>query len=401
MVLKFKRENYTSIEKLFLFIWTFYSASYFIFGSELGVEYSVGSLSKAAAYATIFLQLFMLLFLKRYNLSDFLKYAVVLALIFLIEISNSDRSLLIYVLFVILAQYMDIDKLLRYDIFLKLCILAVIFGMCAVGITSNYSAVINGTYKQAWGFSHPNVFTCYILIILLEWLCVRYKKMRWYEWLFVAAIALATMQIGGGRTSVYTFAVIFILFILATRTPKLFFTKPIKIAFTVITPLMAAMSFWAASLYNQGNATAIALNSVLSGRLRFAAQFINTYGLRLFGQEIDYVSSRTSHTTGATAEILDNAYIRCALDWGILFFVIIIIAYILLMRKLLKTRRVELALLCLFFVLLGFGETYMLRPLYNLSVLCLIGFRGEEENALALERPASKKRYILKIRSKL
>lgn len=382
MILKFKCEKYTYIEKLFLFIWTFYSASSFILGSELGIEYNLSSLSRLAAYVTIFLQLFMLVLIKRYKLNDLIKYAAVLAVIFLIEISNSDRSLLIYVLFVILAQYMDIDKLLRYDIILKLCILVAIVGMCILGITSNFNAVINGNYKQSWGFSHPNVFTGYICIVLLEWLCIRYKKMRWYEWLFIFGSLLVVMQIGGGRTSIYTFIGILLLFVFATYFPKLFFLKPVKIAFTVIVPIMAVLSFWVARLYNQGNPTAIALNALLTNRIRFSAYFLNTYDLQLFGQEIEYVSSRTSHMTGVAAEILDNAYVRCILDWGILFFLIFIIAYIFLIRKLLKSERIELVLFCLFFVLLGFGETYMLKPIYNLSLLCLLGFRDIDEDSV-------------------
>ncbi|MCD8371494.1 MAG: hypothetical protein LUC94_14445 [Clostridiales bacterium] len=397
MTLKIKKRNYTIAERMFLIIWTFYSASYFILGSEFGIEYNVSSLNRFSSYATILMQLFMLILLKRYKLSDFLKYAAVLALIFLVEVFNSEGSLLIFVLFVILAQYIDIDKLFRYDIFLKICILVIIVGMSVAGITSNYTAVINGNYKQSWGFSHPNVFTGYALIILLEWLCVRYKNMKWYEWLLVAGSAIVIMRIGGGRTSVYTFIVIFLLYIFVTLIPNLFFTKPVKVAFTVITPLMAALSFWVAYLYNQGNAMVVVLDEVLTNRIRFSAQYLKFYPLRLFGQKIEYVSSRTSHTTGVTAKILDNAYVRCALGWGVLFFVVFIIAYIVLFRKLLENRRIELALLCLFFVLLGFGETYMLRPIYNLSLLCLLGFRSEKESIAVLKELTSKKRYRWRI----
>lgn len=399
MVLRIKKEDYTTTEKLFLIIWTFYSVTTFVLGSELGYDYDLGILSRYTAYATIFLQVLMFFFLKRYKLFDFLKYIAILGVLLAVEISNSDRSLLIYVLFVILAQYIDVEKLLRYDIILKICILAVIVGMSLVGITSNYSAVINDNYKQAWGFSHPNVFTGYALIILVEWLCARYKSMKWPEWLLIVLCALAIMQIGGGRSSIYTFAVVLLLYLLAKFAHRIFLLKPVRIAFMVITPLMAIISFWVVSLYNQGNAAVIALNTVMTGRISLAARFLNTYSIGLFGQEIEYVGSRASQASNIAANILDNAYIRCALDWGLLVLVAIIISYVILFRKLLNSQRIDFALLCLFFVLLGIGETYMLRPVYNLSLLCLLGFHNDNVDT-NLENMRLRKRKPFRLRVK-
>lgn len=397
MTLKIRKENYTAAEIMFLFIWTFYSVCFFVTGSELGIDYDVEMLSRFARYATILMQLFMLICLKRYRVRDCLKYMAVFGFVIVIEFFNSDSSLLVYVLFIILAQYADIKKILRYDIILKSCTFIIIVGMCATGVTSNYTAVINGTYKQSFGFSHPNTFTVYVLVILVEWLCVRYEKMKWYEWMIVAGSALVTAQIGGGRSSVYTFGIVFLLFVLASLRPKWFFIKPVKLAFIAVTPLMAIVSFWAVSLYDQGNAAIIALNKIMTNRISMAARFLNTYKLGAFGQEIEYVSSRESQTNDIASNILDNAYIRCALDWGIIALIVIVIAYSLLFYNLLKKQRIEFALFCLFFVLLGIGETYMLKPIYNLSLLCLLGLRSTEESVAERKRPYPKRTLVFKL----
>lgn len=397
MTLKIKKISFTMVEKAFLIIWTFYSSCFLIFGSELGVEYDIETLNKIATYVTIILQVSMLFLLNRYKLKECFKYIFVLAVAFLIEVNNTDGALLVCVLFIILAQRINIEKLLRYDVFLKICILIVILGLCAIGITENYTTTINGTYKQALGFSHPNVLTVYILVILLEWLCIRYKRMKWYEWLSIIGIAFATMQIGGGRSSVYTFAVIFLLFILAKFIPRIFSLFFTKAAFALITPLMAIVSFWLVSFYNKGNSIAIALNSFMTGRIALSARFLNIYSVQLFGQEVEYISSRVARENNVTSSILDNAYIRCALDWGIIALIVIVIAYSLLFYNLLKKQRIEFALFCLFFVLLGIGETYMLKPIYNLSLLCLLGLRSTEESVAERKRPYPKRTLVFKL----
>lgn len=376
---------------LFFITWTLYSASSFILGSELAVACDLDALREAISYASLLLLLISLLLLDRYTKTEIIKYLVFLAVIFLVEITITERALLIYVFFMILAQHIDVEKLLRYDIKLKVCMLIVIVGMCAAGVIDNYSDVINGTYKQAWGFQHPNTFTCYVLTILVEWLCVRYGKMKWYEWLLVIGCALAVEHIGGGRSSVYTFAVIFLLFVLAAVVPKLFYTKLVKLAFAVVTPLLAALSFLAVWLYNQGNAFAIKLNSILTTRISLASRFLNTYDLKIFGQEIEYISTRQAQIDGVSSNILDNAYIHCALSWGILIFAAIIIGCCGMLRKWLKNKQVNMALFSLFFILLGIGETYMLNPLYNVSFLCLLGCWNAKEGVMISQKCPSRR----------
>lgn len=92
----------------------------------------------------------------------------VIGVAFLIVLPNNSLSFMIMVLFIILAQHMNFDKLIRYDLMLKVFMLFAIVGMCLVGITDNYSAVANGTYKQSMGFTHPNTFTCYVLTVIME-----------------------------------------------------------------------------------------------------------------------------------------------------------------------------------------------------------------------------------------
>ncbi len=373
-MLSFKTNHYTKNELLFLTLWTLYSVLFFIFSaSEVPFDYDVTTFYKYCSWGIVFLQFIALLLTEKWDRNTFLKLAVFLALMFIIELIITDRTLLIMILFIVLGQNIAIDKLMRYDIKLKIGLLVIIVGMSLLGIVQNYSNDFYSGYKQAYGFGHPNTFTCYVLIILIEWLCLRYKKMRWYDWLGVLASWTIVMLIGGGRTSGYTFLVVFLLYWVATVVPKLFYTKVSTILFAIVTPVMAAFSFWMTYLYGEGNSIAVLLNTVVSGRFRYANLALETYGIKLFGQEIEFTGTRAAALNNTTAFLVDNAYVHSALVWGGVAFILLIVLYSILFVKLLKAKRIELALLCLFFVVLGVGETYMLSVVYNLSLICLLG----------------------------
>lgn len=360
-------------EYIFIALWTIYSACFYLFSaSDLSFEYNVSGLLRYVEYVVIAVQLFTLVFVCRYSKKTLLQYLAALVFVFLLELSASDRTLLIYILFVMLAREINVDRLIRYDIKLKAVLLVVIIGMCLLGITENYTMTSNGSYKQAVGFSHPNAFTCFVMTMLVEWLCIRYGKMKWYDWIAILGILVVTMEIGGGRTSVYTFALIYLLYFIANFRQTIFYARISTWLFRLAAPLMCIVSLVAIYLCDVGNKLGSVLNNVMTDRLALAASAISQYGIKLLGQDVDYVGVRRARINGTNYLVVDNAYARCALSWGLLFMIILVVLYSLLFAKLLERKRLDLVLLSLFFVILGFGETYMLNVLYNISLLCLL-----------------------------
>ncbi len=372
--MQIRNKHYTKNEIMFLALWTLYSVLFFIFSaSEVPFDYDVSTFYKYCSWGIVLLQLVALLLTEKWDRNTFIKLAIFLALMFVVELVITDRSLLIMILFIVLGQNIAIDKLMRYDIKLKIVLLIIIVGMSLLGIVENYSNDFYSGYKQAFGFGHPNTFTCFVLIILMEWLCLRYQKMRWFDWLGVIAGWAIIMAIGGGRASGYTFAVIFLLYWAATVIPKLFYTKISTILFALVTPFMAVLSFLMTYLYSEGNSIAVLLNTVLSNRFRYADLALSMYDIKLFGQEIEFTGTRAAEAANTSSFLVDNAYVHSALVWGGIVFVLIIILYSVLMVRLVKMKKIELALFCLFFVILGLGETYMLNVAYNISLICLLG----------------------------
>ncbi len=375
-----QQKRFTTTEIFFLLLWTGYSAAYFLLSaSELSVDFQVGTLFRNISWGIVVLLILALCVTGKWTRTKCAQLIVVLALLVMVEVTRTDRNLLILILFLLLGQNMDMGKLLRYDIKLKLVLLAIILGMCALGIVENYASDFYSGYKQSLGFSHPNVLTCYVLTILVEWLCLRFRKMKWYDWVGILAAWAVVMEIGGGRASGYTFLVIYVLFILAALFPRMPYSLPAKGLFVIATPVLALVSFLGAEYYGRGNSLVIWLDEVLSGRFRYANQALAQYGVKLWGQEIEFTGTRMASMTHSSAFLVDNAYVNCAITWGGIILALLLILYVWLFVKLLRMHRVEYALMSLFFVILGLGETYMLNALYNVTLLCILGVTDRRE----------------------
>lgn len=366
--------RFTKSEALFRLAWTFYSCIYVLFyASELSYKYNSSVIMRYTQITTIMILLSSLFLNRKYRIKEFLKYIAFLLMVFLIEINVSDRAFLVYILFMISAQKIDLAKLIKFDVKLKTALLIFVIFLCEIGYINNYAAVINGSYKQALGFSHPNTFCCFAYTIILEWLCIHFKKAKWRNYLLALALFICIYAIGGGRTSSYTFLLIYFLFVIAKITPKVFYSKISSFIFTIITPLMAFMSFLTAYLYSQGNTYMTVLNELMSYRIGLSSYFMDNYDIKLFGQEVLTISTRSADLGNVQSLILDCAYIRCILVYGAIYFSILIVMYIILLRALLYNKQIEYALFALFFVILGVGESYMLNPLYNISMLFVLG----------------------------
>ena len=83
-------------------------------------------------------------------------------------------------------------------------------------------------------------------------------------------------------------------------------------------------------LYIDGPQWIAKLNDILSGRIELLNFAIDRYGIKWFGQKIEWVGFGTlTNTDGIweTYNFVDNAYGKMLLDYGILFFILILIGY--------------------------------------------------------------------------
>ena len=391
-----------SYESGFFFIWAFYEFFSILFGSELKNTFEVNRLDSFVRYAVIVMLTLLFFLKKRVTAKFFVISVLLLILIFFVELANLNKYFLVYILFILNAKNINFRKFISFDIKVKLVTIFTIVFLCLAGITNNYSALFyNGVRKFSLGFSHPNTFTCFALSILLEWLLLKHKSMNLLEWIFNILLFCIVYYFGRGRSSGYAYCVVYIMFVIARLFPDFYKRKTVRIFISSLPLLMTALSFSGVILFEKGNSLIMKINDLLTGRLYGSYVFLKNYKINLFGQDLALSSSRDISYV-QTVHILDNAYVRCLLMYGLIVFIIIIFSYVLLFNNLIKKNQIELALLGLYFIVIGFGESYMIDPIFNVTLLCLINasgsvnFLSEKGDAFVFkgENESANKQYV-------
>ena len=247
--------------------------------------------------------------------------------------------------------------------------------MCYFGLIQNYSSYINGSYKQALGFSHPNVLSNIVFVILLEWMYIRYNKMKVWEYTLILLAAGWVWSVAASRTSAYTFIGIYICMIIS-RIWSNFFQKKIVVNFCALLPaILTAVSFYLIRLYDRGNGFAVALNEVMTRRIKQASIMLGQYGVSLFGQ---FVSARGTRATESLScdlnEIfnVDMSYVALPIRYGVFVLALLIIGYYFFIKKAAEKKNNKLFLITVYFIVLGFSETCFYRIQYNFTIAFLL-----------------------------
>lgn len=363
-------------EKVFFLAWALYNVQYILlYASELSYMFDVEGVRKFIEYTVIYIQLFLfcqLLLEYRTKRWELVKSLLFMVLITFIALPIRSKTLLIRALFILEAQPIEFKKIVRFDIKIKLPLFCLLILLAGTGIINNYQVTTNSAYKQAYGFDHPNTFTCFALCILLEILYLRFRQMNWMDWLFQIVCSLKVFQIGHGRASSYVYFGILLLFWIAKMRPRIYACRIVKFLILISTPAMGAITFLSIHLYSTGNRFMLAVNRMLTDRLLEGVQMMNQYDVNLFGHGMEFLRSRDAKLEHVKPVLLDNSYVRCLLMYGLVFFVVFIALYTLLFHRLLAGRYVSLVLYALFFVVLGYGESYLLNITYNLTLLLLL-----------------------------
>ena len=370
--LKIKNPCFSDV---YLLIWTLFSFGFvYCHATEAVYMYEtsrfwtpVMALSAALLAGSFFLK-------KGISVKRLLASVLMCGLLALITLKIWNKQFIVQTLFLLMGQFVDFDKFIKYDLKLKAVLFGSVVGLCLIGVLDNYIGnFYDGTVKMALGFTHPNTFACFGFAILAEWLYVRSRKITIVEILLILAGFAAIVYFAAARTTSYTFIAVLALYMLYKFFPKIFNLRIVHAAFVLITPMVTVLSFAATYLYGHGNRFARKLNELLSERLSYSWHFLSQYGLSLFGRKMEFTSTRTSKDTGASAMILDNAYVRCGLMYGILFLILFCAAYMFFFHWCMKKKHIDLALFALYYILIGLGEAYTVNMFYNLSMICILG----------------------------
>lgn len=209
-----------------------------------------------------------------------------------------------------------------------------LYALLRIPLTGDtYSQIISGVVRYNMGFGHPNRFSILVFNLLLMWIWIHFSTITYTEITVIGIISLINYSITKTRTN--EIALIFLLLILIFYKS---FPKKVSVflkwfAMTIV-PVFSLLSMVLVLLYQRGGSTlAMALDVILSARIRLGAYAYEHYGLSLLGRNLSNIEIQYDSVYRLNSFTFDNIYTDILMRQGTIWLLIIAIFFVMLARK--------------------------------------------------------------------
>lgn len=266
-------------------------------------------------------------------------------LISLISIFYSRNSRLFMTFaFIICFRNFDFNKFIKFDFAFKIIITISLIILCFLGLAEN--VIISRTdsfdVRYSLGFFHPNTLGIYVLIILMEYVYLKFDNLSIMSYLIIFLIGFWMFKITDSRAA-YLSILLLILITLCYKEflYKIKFGKIFKDCLCYLFIILLLISYVLTLNYKYTNSFMKKVNSMSSGRVELANYFYTKYGAKLFGSYLEEVDLKDEKYI-----TLDNGYMDLLIECGLLNTILCCILNIICIKKILKEENVPL-LICI------------------------------------------------------
>lgn len=284
--------------------------------------------------------------------------------------TSKSNTIFILILLIIAAKNIKLEELIKYDLKIKIPFMIIIVVLYFLRMTDVNLHYRNGIIRHSMGFSNPNVFSTYILAIIVEYLYLRRKKVNAKDLIIIIIGIFIIDFYADSRTQIFCLIILALIVYINKYTGKKFLNNSI-VNFIVsnIFIILTIFSLLIIYFYGQGNDIVQDIDVQTSGRIKQISGVFNEYDVNLFGNKLDLVTSLQAKLTGKQQTALDNVYIYSLLSYGIIPFIIMCIAMKKYMKTTIKENEDILRTIMLVFLIGGLMERFCIEVQYNIFLL--------------------------------
>lgn len=302
----------------------------------------------------------------------------------------SDSNILaILVLFIIAAKNIKFENIIKYDFKLRVVLTSIVVLLYVLDLTENhYIYRENGDIRSSMGFSHPNTFGIYILLLCAEYIYLNYKKMTWKSYVVILIVDILLIYFANSRASVIAILLLLVGTALCKITKnKIIENKLVKNLLPYLFIIFTLISIILCTLYNPVNFVIRQINDLLSGRIYLAKKYLEDYDVNLFGNELEIVSTYEAENTGEEARVLDNGFINIILQYGIVNYIFLVIMLYIAIQKALSEKDYILCIIMSIYIVVGIlenGAFTLYKNTFLIYISNAIYFNNKNEKCLML-----------------
>ena len=240
---------------------------------------------------------------------------------------SGSWNILLLLLFLIAGREVDLRKI-------AICVLctnvAVIFltVICANNGIIKKTTFIAGNgmpERQAFGFTHPNLFGLAVVTACCAYAVLQYRKFGWKDLLIYGVAFYACYELAYSRTSAISILLIVFLSLFVTIDKHGRWDKLILVLGSLAFLGLSLFSIWLMVYFKPSISWMSNLNSMMTGRLDLMHHYFETYGVHMFG--FDFSKMQENYRGYYDTFICDNAFAHVVLESGIVVAALLFLAY--------------------------------------------------------------------------
>ena len=288
------------------------------------------------------------------------------------------QSLMIDTLaFVICSRDQDVRKAIRTGAVCIALAFTLIVVSAYMGLIRNAMIVSSGRVRYCLGFRYALYPSAYLFTLTCSFLYLGGSETRLWHYILLLVINGICYRLTNSRLS-FAMSILVIMLCLASRrfNGRVFAGRVFGALLTLAFPAMTLISLFVVSHYAAGDQWAIDLSIKLPGRIEFAWQAINNYGISLLGTNLkaDMVGAGLNIygvvNTGNYFYV-DNLYIRMLVEGGVLVLAAYVIAMSMVCRNVWLNGDVVLGIVLLCMALHGLMDNLLMNLYYNPFLLLI------------------------------
>lgn len=362
MTFSIKRKNFqkTSLIYIILFL--------LVFMNKLTNIYIFSKMSLLDTFINViqiplYIGLIYIIAQKSYSLKELRSFFAVGVLLLIGYIVSRQAAYFRGFLLVIAVKNIPYRKILTVCRKALTIILGMGFFLYLLGISD---AGIQRRGASGWGFGHPNITAQLIMLIMLLWASEKSNKFKTIHYLYIEFIGLLTYIMTGSKTSTIVICLIpFITRFSEKIVSRAWYSKIPKFLMTYSQLLIMMFTYLSAKLLETSNILK-KFDLIFTNRLFLNYYVLNKFGIKLFGQNVTLSDNSGTiynniHGWYNWSVTCDCSYMSTLLVMGVIPTIIVLIGYILLMKKAIKHHNYMIVSIALLLAIYSFCESQMLE----------------------------------------
>lgn len=314
-------------------------ALYFVisfFLTSTYTDYLPGHLLHELSFIPLIMVLFKIVILEFPKHGRWCVNMVLLSLLIICWRKSGEFILFPMGIFILGAHGVRMKRIVYLYFILGIILLSFTFFTSLAGLTKNLIFYRGGTHtvRQSFGIIYPTDFAAHVLFLVLAYCYLYFDHIGWKSYASFLALAIGVAKFCDARLGAAAIVLtIPVIWIGQHAQRNHLWARYIAMFYWIIPIIAGYLTILTAFLYQPSNKILGKLNDALSGRLYFGHLALTRYHLNLFGQKV--IENGFGGNSGQQLAngndfskyfYIDSSFLRVVILYGIIMFILILIA---------------------------------------------------------------------------